>query len=262
MPKNLLLTYIRAYLANRPLFYAFIRPQEALLFREHRHLLKPPILDFGCGDGFFAHLVFGEQSIDVGLDVKNSRIAETVSWPAYKQVVTYDGLKIPFPDNHFGSIISNCVFEHLPDLSGNLAEMYRVLKPGGYLVTSVMSKEWEQYLLGQKIFGQFYLRSWRHKQSHAHLLSANNWNEEFIKNGFYIVSNDYYEHKIPSRLNELSHYLAVTSLINYKLTSKWVIFPQWYRSILLDQWINKTIIGDVSKVSGGAIFYSLRKTNK
>lgn len=33
-----------------------------------------PILDIGCGDGFFAKIAFGR--IDIGLDVKNSEINE------------------------------------------------------------------------------------------------------------------------------------------------------------------------------------------
>ena len=77
MPKSSFLSkVITGYLEARPFFFTLIRPQEALLFQQFNQLLKAPILDFGCGDGFFAQVVFQPLKIDLGLDVPSSRILE------------------------------------------------------------------------------------------------------------------------------------------------------------------------------------------
>ena len=67
-------SFTRNYLNNLPSFFAYIRPQEALLFWQHQQEMNGPILDFGCGDGFFADMVFDAIEIDEGLDLVESRI--------------------------------------------------------------------------------------------------------------------------------------------------------------------------------------------
>jgi ubiquinone/menaquinone biosynthesis C-methylase UbiE len=49
----------------------------------------------------------------------------------------YDGKNIPFKNNYFDSVLSTEVFEHVFNLDEVLAELYRVLKPGGYLVATM-----------------------------------------------------------------------------------------------------------------------------
>jgi ubiquinone/menaquinone biosynthesis C-methylase UbiE len=47
---------------------------------------------------------------------------------------TYDGRSIPYPDQFFDTVISVYVVHHIKDQSAVLAEMNRVLKPGGVLI--------------------------------------------------------------------------------------------------------------------------------
>lgn len=44
---------------------------------------------------------------------------------------------IKFPDNHFDIILCNHVLEHVPDDKKAMAELYRVLKPGGFGIVQV-----------------------------------------------------------------------------------------------------------------------------
>jgi SAM-dependent methyltransferase len=257
--RNFLNQAISAYLGNRPLFYAFIRPQETLLFHQHRYLIKSPILDFGCGDGFFAYQVFVHKAIDVGLDVRESRISESIQFPVYKKTVTYDGLTIPFPDNHFQTIISNCVFEHLPNLDKNLAEIYRVLKPGGYLLTTVMTHEWEKNLLGAKIFGDAYRRYFRIKQKHLNLHKQEQWLKVLNNAGLLPQKQIGYEGKQASQWNEICHYLAFPSLLSYKLFNQWVIWPNWFQFFRINLKILNLVDGDIFQNPSSAYFYIFRK---
>jgi ubiquinone/menaquinone biosynthesis C-methylase UbiE len=46
---------------------------------------------------------------------------------------------LPYPDNFFDKIVSNCSLEHFNDDTKALNEMSRVLKPGGIVVLTVDS---------------------------------------------------------------------------------------------------------------------------
>jgi ubiquinone/menaquinone biosynthesis C-methylase UbiE len=48
-----------------------------------------------------------------------------------------DATALPFPDNYFDCVYSFGVLHHIPDVSRVLAEIHRVLKPGGMLQTAV-----------------------------------------------------------------------------------------------------------------------------
>lgn len=248
--------FIQKYLENRPMFHAFIRPQEAMLFQKYQRLIKSPTLDFGCGDGFFAKVVFGKGKIDVGLDLTNSRASEAEKEKIYKKVVYYEGTTIPYPNNSFQTIISNCVLEHIPNLDQFLNEINRVLKPRGYFLTSVMTDKWEDYLLGEKIFGKFYKKLLRKIQQHHNLLTMKQWNNQFNKGGFQITKSIGYFSQNAAKHNELFHYLSLPSLLSYKLFNRWVIFPQLslIRKIYL-----KKITSLKNHDSFAACFYLLRK---
>ena len=227
--------YISHYLAHRPLFFALIRPQEAVFFDTNRTLLQQPILDYGCGDGFFTEMVFGKKQIDVGLDIVGSRAKQAEKQGIYKKIHYYDGGEIPFPSNHFGSIISNCVLEHIPQIDGALKEIYRVLKPGGYFLATVMTDRWEEYLLGAKIFGNYYRRTMRRKQDHYSLLSAKNWSSKFAKAGFKIKNHQGYISRQNARYLDLFHYLSLPSLITNVLFGKWVMWDFFSQNKVLNR---------------------------
>ena len=51
------------------------------------------------------------------------------------------GAALPFPDASFDAVVSNQVFEHIPDLGPVAAELARVLAPGGLLVAVFPTRE-------------------------------------------------------------------------------------------------------------------------
>lgn len=48
-----------------------------------------------------------------------------------------DAARIPYPDEHFDIVYSNGVLHHTRDIAACIAEVRRVLKPGGHLLMSV-----------------------------------------------------------------------------------------------------------------------------
>lgn len=92
-----------------------------------------PILDYGCGAGQIVGLLRARGISAFGCDVFygggdcSSRLPEAVR-PFIKRI---ENGVIPFPDKTFSFVVSNQVFEHVPDMEAALREIARVLTPGG-----------------------------------------------------------------------------------------------------------------------------------
>jgi len=255
-----LIFFIQRYLENRPAFMSIIRAQEAVLFLKNKKYIKSPVLDFGCGDGFFAKTVFnGEKLKIIGLDIKNSRANEAKNLKIYEKVVIYNGRKIPYPPNSFKTVISNCVLEHLDNLTFSLKEIHRILKREGYFLASVMTNRWEDYLFGKKFFGKAYINFMRQKQIHHYLLSVNQWKKVFQNVGFKIVKTQGYLNKDQSKWLDIFHYFSLPSLLSYIFFKKWVIFPDWYKIIKFDQLIENLVKKKSKPNQSAACFYVLQK---
>lgn len=252
--------FIKKYLENRPMFMAIIRSQEAMLFQKYNKFVKGKILDFGCGEGFFTELVFGKKRINVGLDLfNNKRVEEAKKENIYKKISLYNGNIIPYPDNNFNTVISNCVLEHIPNIDQALKEIRRVLKPNGFFLTSVMTNQWENNLFGSKIFGKKYINIMRKTQVHFNLFSNKKWQTYFKKACFKINSINGYLYKKSAFYLDVFHYLSIGSLISYKLFNKWILFNIPLLNKLKTQLIKKIIVNENDLDKASALFFVLKK---
>jgi len=105
-------------------------------------LLQGPILDFGCGGGYFV-LEGLRRDLDIwGVDrlfgkIKRYRkLIEYTSSPEDwgQRCLVGDGVILPFPSDSFDLVSSWWVFEHIPTPGEALREMVRVARPGGVIV--------------------------------------------------------------------------------------------------------------------------------
>lgn len=85
------------------------------------------LLDFGCGKKPYEHLFSVSEYI--GIDIDASGHDHKLS----KIDHIYDGKTLPFADQEFDYVFASEVFEHVFNLDDVLAEIHRVLRPGGYL---------------------------------------------------------------------------------------------------------------------------------
>lgn len=119
------------------------------------------VLDLGCGNGKI-RLLFKDVKIDyTGVDNSQEliKIAENkVDFKIENQkFIVADVLNLPLADNSFDVIFFIAVFHHLPSQALRLkvlAEIKRILKPGGILIMT----NWNRYqkeFLGQLIYYTF-----------------------------------------------------------------------------------------------------------
>lgn len=112
------------------------------------------VLDLGCGEGRHSIAVsysFPNANIfAIDLDIHSLRAAKekhrTFLNTQPKAIYIHSsGHDLPFNDNHFDHIICSEVLEHIPNYTDFLDEIYRVLKPKGYLSISV-PRAWPEKL--------------------------------------------------------------------------------------------------------------------
>jgi ubiquinone/menaquinone biosynthesis C-methylase UbiE len=98
------------------------------------------ILDVGCGTGVFAAMVRSTFPLATiwGVDLVASMLSRgrerRPSPPGRVALVQGDSERLPFPAGAFDVVTCSNSFHHYPDQGRAVAEMHRVLKPGGRLL--------------------------------------------------------------------------------------------------------------------------------
>ena len=107
------------------------------------------VLDMGCGAGRHAFELYRRGTDVIALDQDADelaavsdmfaamRVAGEVPDGAEADVKQGDALQLPFADEEFDRVVAAEVLEHVPDDVTALAELVRVLRPGGTLAVTV-----------------------------------------------------------------------------------------------------------------------------
>src|SRR5436190_723661 len=102
-----------------------------------RYRARGPMLDAGCGTGLNLSSM---PSGSVGLDINPRNLALIRSRLPDRMAVEGDIENMPFGDAAFETVVCTEVLEHVPYPDRALAEIGRVLRPGGLLLGSVPSR--------------------------------------------------------------------------------------------------------------------------
>ena len=221
---------LRAHLREMPLHRVIIRSIEASILTPVDY--PRPILDIGCGDGHFAAVTF-PAGVDVGLDPGMDEAVESSRRDVYRMVIRADSTAMPFPDRSFGSVVSNCVFEHIPDIDRTVSEIGRVLKPGGRFATTVIADSFRDLLtsrpawarLGLSRLHRSYVDWFNRKAIHYHFDPPEKWIRRFERAGLRVDEWRYYMSPRATRAFHWAHYLSLPHLVFRRLTGRWVPFP-------------------------------------
>jgi SAM-dependent methyltransferase len=97
-------------------------------------------LDLGVGDGTFTTALHRETKLDVvAVDAHPDYLRELRAAEPHLPLVRL-GTALPFATAAFDSVSALDVLEHVADEAGTLAELHRVLRPGGLLVLTVPAR--------------------------------------------------------------------------------------------------------------------------
>ncbi len=94
------------------------------------------LLDVAGGNGYWAGQAARRGARAVCLDLARRKLTFGARLSSHPGLVEGDALALPFADGTFDVVMSVCAIEHFDDGPAALAEMARVLRPGGDLVMS------------------------------------------------------------------------------------------------------------------------------
>jgi SAM-dependent methyltransferase len=99
------------------------------------------LLDLGAGAGRHAFEAMRRGAVVTAVDSDPAEVKD-VTWmmrglPGQGTALVGNALALPFPDGAFKRVIAAEVLEHIPDDRGAIAELSRVLGPGGTMAVTV-----------------------------------------------------------------------------------------------------------------------------
>jgi SAM-dependent methyltransferase len=127
--------------------------------------LKPgdSVLDVGCGPGWFWGAAADALPLDLELtltDLSPGMVEEAAAKVGglrrYRlQTAVADIADLPFPAESFDAVMAMHMFYHVPDPARGMAEVARVLKPGGQAIVTTNGRNDSRafYALGARAFG-------------------------------------------------------------------------------------------------------------
>lgn len=150
-------------------------------------------LDLACGDGVLMRILLDyvgpRDLIGVDIDPAETRLAETLG--IYRKVLTAPGSAIPLPDGQLDWVFSNSSLEHFEQVDEALAEVARLLRPGGIFLFTVPANGFHQSLRGPLLPGASrsqYLRRLDARVAHLRYWSVAEWTAHLRAQGLEVTS--------------------------------------------------------------------------
>jgi len=211
-----------------PYFRGLLRSVEASFYQDLE--LPSPTLDLGCGDGHFVTAAF-DRELEVGLDPSKKPLREAIKRGGYHTFVQGMGNELPFPNDYFGSAMSNSVLEHIPQIEEVIGEISRVLKPGAPFIFCVPNHQFLDSLsignflnrIGLKPIGNIYRSFFNRISRHYHSDAPEVWQERLKRSGFILERWWNYYPPRSLKVTEWGHYFGLPCWIWHTLTGKWIL---------------------------------------
>jgi SAM-dependent methyltransferase len=135
----------------------------AMILESAGDRLHGRVLENGCGIGMYVEHLAEYCAAITGLEYDYERASEARQ--RSERIVNAAGENLPFTENNFSLILSHEVLEHVQDDGQAVAEMMRVLRPGGRIVLFVPNRGYPfethgVYWRGHYHFGNKPLINW------------------------------------------------------------------------------------------------------
>jgi SAM-dependent methyltransferase len=155
------------------------------------------VVDVGAGPGLLAAEMATQVGPDgrvIGLDLSDSMLALSRQRSADLGVsgrlsfLKADAVRLPFADSVFDVAVSTQVYEYVPDVPAALAEVYRVLRPGGRVL--ILDTDWDSivWAAGDQARMQRLLEAWVDRFADPQLPRSLAW--QLQGTGFQVVRRE------------------------------------------------------------------------
>lgn len=159
------------------------------------------VLEIGAGTGGLLHALRAQGADARGVELRQQLIDDARDFYGPLPIQRVAGTTLPFADESFAVVVSFDVFEHIPDSDAHLAEVWRVLGPGGYYLLQTPNK-WTNV-----VFETIRWRSFtRFREEHCSLHTLGGLQRRLRAHGFeprafdVPVVNDFFQQKIRRHL--------------------------------------------------------------
>ena len=98
------------------------------------------VLEIGTGTGAMLEALQDRGCRMQGVEVNAELMAEARRFFGDLPITAVNSAVLPFPDQSFDVVVSFDVLEHIPDTDAHLAEVRRVLRPGGWYLLQTPNK--------------------------------------------------------------------------------------------------------------------------
>ncbi len=130
---------VDSYLASAGSYLIYLFHISTYEFAAQRLGPSARVLDYGCGTGYGSHHLAESGLTVVGVDVSDSAVRHAAGryeapGLTFQAIPPVETAPLPFEDDSFDAVVSFQVIEHVPSVDAYLAEVARVLRPGGTLL--------------------------------------------------------------------------------------------------------------------------------
>ncbi len=250
-------------LQELPAFRALLRAAETRFYADLP--LRRPVLDLGCGDGHFSTATF-PTGLDVGLDPWWGPLQEARPRGVYNQLTHARGAAMPFATASFATVISNSVLEHIPHVDPVLAEVARVLQPGGSFYFCVPGPNFRRFLsvarafdaLGLHRLAESYRRLFDRISRHHTYDGAPGWQRRLAVAGLEVERWWSYFSPGATAALEWGHPLGLPCVLAKVLTGRWLLVPKRW-NLALTAALLRRFDREPLPAEGAYLFFVVRK---
>jgi SAM-dependent methyltransferase len=256
--------FLWQHVKDLPAFRALLRAVEARFYQPLLPL-EEPVLDVGCGDGHFASVAFPRR-LAAGIDPAAASLREAQARGAYTVLAQSLGDALPFGRDRFATVVSNSVLEHIPEVEPVLAEVARVLKPGGRFIFCVPGDHFTELLLFTQLFHKLRLAGlarayeayFNRISRHHHCDGPQVWQERLAGVGLDLADSFPYFSARALHALDLGHYVGAPSLVAKKLFGRWILAPARWNLALTERWL-RPLYEEPRPTIGAYLFFVAKK---
>jgi len=186
----------KATLAKSPWFYVLLKKFEKPRLQAVADLLPVnanSIIDIGCNEGDFFLQITRKLKRAVGVDVVKAALQKAKKkkymFPVQFFHADYSKEHMPFQKHSFDAVVAISTLQYVQDIDALLAEIKKVLKPGGTIIVEVpnVAVFWRRIklLFGRLPKTSLFLNGW--DGGVLRYFTVHDGVEYFKKNGFEVI---------------------------------------------------------------------------